>query len=61
MLRTGWTAPVPFLAFRPTQPFAQRFRRAANLARNRADRRPLRFVLPLVLQNQADRPLADFR
>lgn len=38
-------------------PLPQRLRRAADLARDRSDRRPLRFVVALVLQDHPHRPL----
>ena len=42
-------------------PLPQRLRRAAHLPRDRLDRRPLRRVVPLVLQDHADRPLSHLR
>jgi hypothetical protein len=42
-------------------PIMQRLRRAADLGRNRAYRRPAGGMLALVLQYHPDRPLTDFR
>ena len=42
-------------------PAPQRLRRAADLRRDRADRRPLRGVLPFVLEHHPHRALADFK
>src|SRR5262249_9206482 len=44
-----------------SHPAPQRLRRAPQLLRNRADRRPLRAVLLLVLLHQPDGPLPDLR
>jgi hypothetical protein len=43
----------------PTDPVAQRLVRDAELGRDRADRRPLRGVLVLVLEHHAHSPLAQ--
>ena len=42
-------------------PAPQRLRRAADLRRDRADRRPLRGVLAFVIEHHPNRAFADFR
>ena len=39
-----------------SHPFTQRVRRTASLLRDRPDRRPLRALITLVLENQSDHP-----
>src|SRR5690606_32659310 len=49
--------PKPAVALGPTDPSPQRLRLAADLPGHRRDRRPLRAVLALVIQDQPHRPL----
>src|SRR4029453_10955741 len=49
------------VALSPPDPLPQRLRRAAHLPRDRLDRRPLRCVVPLMLQDHPDRPLPHLR
>jgi hypothetical protein len=55
------TGPLPSITLGLPKPAAQRLRRAADLRRDRADRRPFRGVLTLVLTHQAHRPLSNLR
>jgi hypothetical protein len=50
IMRRG-TGPQPLVALGPAHPAAQRLPRAAYLARNRVDRRPLRRVLRLMVEH----------
>src|SRR3978361_2151634 len=52
----GWTSPQPLVALRLAHPAAQRLPCAANLRRNRADRRPLGGVIRHMLQHHSHRP-----
>src|SRR5258707_15096632 len=47
------TGPQTLVALGPPHPAAQRLSRAADLARNRVDRRPLRRMFPLVVKYHA--------
>jgi hypothetical protein len=60
-LRARQTRAPTQVALSLPHPAAQRFGRAADLGRNRADRRSLRVVPGLILQDQPNRPLPDFR
>jgi hypothetical protein len=53
--------PLALIAFGLPDPAPQRLGSAADLRRDRADRRPLRGVLPFVLEHHPHRALADFR
>ena len=50
-LRAGQSRASALVTLCLAHPFAQRLPRAANLRRNRADRRPLRVVLPLMFKH----------
>jgi hypothetical protein len=52
LVRRGQSGTFTRIPLSLTQPLPQCFRRTTHLARNRRDRRPLRVVLPLLLQNQ---------
>ena len=58
-LVTGQAGPVAVVDLGAPHPVAQRLMRDAELGRDRADRRPLRGVLVLVLEHHADGPLAQ--
>ena len=55
------TRPDAAVALRLLHPLVQRLRRAADLARNRDDRRPARRMLALVIQHHPHRAGADLR
>ena len=61
MLRACLARAPSLVALGPAHPFAQGLRCAANLARNRPDRRPLGVVSPLVLESHPYRPFPDLR
>jgi transposase InsO family protein len=55
------TGPLALVALGLPDPAPQRLGSAADLRRDRADRRPLRGVLPGVFEHHPHRALADFR
>src|SRR3954470_23643860 len=57
----GRPGPHALVAFSLAYPVPERLARAADLGRNRADRRMLRVVLALVLQHHPNRALAHLR
>src|SRR3954451_24892112 len=57
----GRPGPHALVAFSLAYPVPERLARAADLGRNRADRRVLRVVLALVLQQHPNRALAHLR
>ena len=68
--REAWSAawlqprvlrPLARIALSLPHPFAQRLVRAADLARNRANRSPLRGMITAVLEHQPYRSLPDLR
>src|SRR3954463_16122595 len=61
LLRRGRTGAPALIALSLANPAAQRFRRAADLGGNRADRGRLRGVLALVVEHHPDRAGADLR
>jgi hypothetical protein len=60
-LIAGQTCSTAFTPLSLSNSLPQRLRRTTDLARNRADRYPLRFILPLMLANKPNRPLPHFR
>jgi hypothetical protein len=55
------TGPQTLVALGLPDPDPQGLRRAADLRRDRADRRPLRGVIPLVVEHHPNRTLANLR
>jgi len=53
--------PLALVALGLPDPAPRRLRRAADLERDQADHRPLRGVIPLMLEHHPNRALADFR
>jgi len=54
-------SPAPLISLGLAEPVANRLRRAAELAGDRADRRPLRVTLVLVLEDDPDCPFPHLR
>src|SRR5262245_52707417 len=59
--RTRHAGTLSLVALRLPYPFTQGLPCAADLTRNRDDRRPLRLVLPLALKHHPDGPFTELR
>ena len=60
-LVTGRQRALSVITLCAPHPFAQGLRRAADLRGNRLERRPLRRMILLMIQNQANGALANLR
>ena len=59
--RTRQAGALSLVALRLPNPFTQGLPCAADFSRDRDDRRPLRLVLPLVIEHHPNSPLTELR
>src|SRR5262245_24350249 len=59
--RTRQSGALSLVALRLPNPFTQGLPRAADLSRNRDDRRPLRLVFPPVIEHHPNSPFTELR